>query len=206
MVKKYFHLTYHDYYYGVLFSDVLPKFEKYCNFYGYEKHHLRYISKHFFFRISWKKITNHSQKEVNNIISNDDVNSPFKNIEYLFDKYFVNNHLFIIPTEKYSFVEYNTKTFKVEKHITQNEIINVNCDIDDTCYIDDTGYDMKLTPMNYNIIKEFEENQKPIYNYCLPEDISFFNHIYCQQGNYNIEPSQIIALSDNYIYYIYKQE
>jgi hypothetical protein len=73
----------------------------------------------------------------------------------------------------------------------------VNCDIDDTCYTD-----MKITPMNYNIIKEFEENQKPIYNYCLPEDISFFNHIYCQQGKYNIEQTQITALSDNYIYYI----
>ena len=197
MVKQNFHLTYHDTYYGVLFSNVLPKFEKYCNFYGYEKHHIQHITKHFFFIISWKKITNHSQKEVNDIISNDDVNSPFKNIEYLFDKYFVNNHLFIIPTENYSFIEYNTKTFKVEKHITQNEIINVNCDIDDTCYTD-----MKISPMNYNIIKEFEENQKPIYNYCLPEDISFFNHIYCDYGNYNIEPSQIIALSDNYIYYI----
>ena len=197
MVKQNFHLTYHDTYYGVLFSNVLPKFEKYCNFYGYEKHHIQHIAKHFFFIISWKKITNHSQKEVNNIISNDDVNSPFKNIEYLFDNYFVNNHLFIIPTEKYSFVEYNTKTFKIEKHITQNEIINVNCDIDDTWYSD-----MKITPMNYNIIKEFEENQKPIYNYCLPEDISFFNHINCDYGNYNMEQPQIIALSDNYIYYI----
>lgn len=198
MVKQNFHLTYHDTYYGVLFSNVLPKFEKFCNFYGYDKHHLSHISKHFFFIISWKKITNHSQKEVNNIISNDDVNSPFKNIEYLFDNYFVNNHLFIIPTENYSFVEYNTKTFKIEKHITQNKIINVNCDIDDTCYTD-----MKISPMNYNIIKELEENQKPIYNYLLPEDISFFNYIYCDVGDYNIEQTQITALSDNYIYYIH---
>ena len=61
---------------------------------------------------------------------------------------------------------------------------------------------MKILPMNYNIIKEFEENQKPIYNYCLPEDISFFNHIYCDVGNYSIGKTQITALSDNYIYYI----
>ena len=64
MVKqKYFHLTYHDIYYGLLFRNVLPKFEKYCNFYAYEKHQIQPISKNFFFIISWKKITNHSQFE-----------------------------------------------------------------------------------------------------------------------------------------------
>jgi hypothetical protein len=199
--KNYFRITTHDTYYGLKFSNVLQKFEKYCNFYGYETQHIPHISKHFFFEINWKKITNNMHKEVDNIKSNDDVNSLFKNIEYLFDKYFGNNHLFIIPTENYSFIEYNTKTLRIEKHITKKEIIHVNCDIDDTCYTD-----MKISPMNYDIIKEFEENQKPIYNYCLPEDITFFNHIYCNNGNYNIEQSQILALSDNYIYYINVQK
>ena len=195
--KNCFSITTHDTYYGLKFKNVLPKFEKYCNFYGYEKHHIPHISKHYFFKINWKKITTKTNKEINNIKSKDDVNSPFKNIEYLFDTYFVNNHLFIIPTEKYSFIEYNTKTLRIEKHITQKEIIQVNCNIDDTSYTD-----MKIISINYDIIKKFEEISKPIYYYCLPEDITFFNYIYRDNGNYNIEQSQILALSDNYIYYI----
>ena len=50
-------------------------------------------------------------------------------VEYLFDKYFVNNHLFFVPTENYSFIEYNTKTLRVEKHlkIIQSQFINIVC-------------------------------------------------------------------------------
>jgi len=39
----------------------------------------------------------------------------------------------------------------------------------------------------------------------LPEDISFFNYIYCEYGDYDNENSKIYALSDEYIYYIYIQ-
>ena len=123
-----------------------------------------------------------------------------ESIEYLFDKYFVNNHLFIVPTENYSFIEYNTKTLRVERHIIHKKIINVNYNIDDTCYTD-----MKITYNNYKIIKTFENNSKPVYKYCLPEDISFFNYIYCEYGDYDNENSKIYALSDEYIYYIYIQ-
>ena len=94
-----------------------------------------HISKHYNFEISWDKISN-DEELVKKIKNNDDINQPFKNIEYLFDKYFVNNHFFILPTEKYSFIEYNTKTLRVERHLTHNKIINVNSKIYDTCYTD----------------------------------------------------------------------
>ena len=128
-------------------------------------------------------------------------NTKNTDIKYLFDKYFVNNHLFIVPTENYSFTEYNTKTLRVEKHIIHNKIINVNYNIDETCYSD-----MKITYNNYKIIKTIENNLKPIYKYCLPEDISFFNYIYCEYGDYDDGNSKIYALSDEYIYYIYIQK
>ena len=62
---------------------------------------------------------------------------------------------------------------------------------------------MKTTYNNYKIIKMFEENVKPIYKYIIPEDISVFNHIYCEYGDYDTGNSMIYALSDKYIYYIY---
>jgi len=196
-----FNITTSDTYYGVEFRKILQPFEKFCNFYGYIKHKDE-VSTHYTFDISWEKINEVENTLVDNIRSKNDINSKFKSIEYLFDKYFVNNHLFIVPTENYSFIEYNTKTLRVEKHIMHNKIINnVNCNIDETCYSD-----MKITYHNYKIIKNFEDNQKPIYNYCLPEDISFFNYIYCDMGDYNVGQSQITALSDNYIYYIYIQK
>jgi hypothetical protein len=48
----------------------------------------------------------------------------------------------------------------------------------------------------------FEENAKPIYKYIIPEDISVFNHIYYEYGDYETDNSMIYALSDKYIYYI----
>ena len=195
-----FHISHSDTYYGIEFIKNLQPFKKFCNFYGYKKHKDE-ISKHYSFDISWGKINEVENKLVDNIISKNDINSKFKSIEYLFDKYFVNNHLFIVPTENYSFIEYNTKTLRVEKHIIHNKIINVNYNIDETCYSD-----MKITYNNYKIIKTFENNLKPIYKYCLPEDISFFNYIYCEYGDYDDGNSKIYALSDEYIYYIYIQK
>ena len=195
-----FHISHSDTYYGIEFIKILQPFKKFCNFYGYKKHK-DLISKHYSFDISWEKINEVENKLVNNIRSKNDINSKFKSIEYLFDKYFVNNHLFIVPTENYSFIEYNTKTLRVEKHIIHNKIINVNYNIDETCYSD-----MKITYNNYKIIKNFENNLKPIYKYCLPEDVSFFNYIYCEYGDYDDGNSKIYALSDEYIYYIYIQK
>jgi hypothetical protein len=65
---------------------------------------------------------------------------------------------------------------------------------------------MKITLNNYKIIKTFENNSKPVYKYCLPEDISFFNYIYCEYRDYDTGNSKIYALSDEYIYYIYIQK
>jgi hypothetical protein len=195
-----FHISHSDTYYGIEFIKILQPFQKLKNFYGYKKHKDE-ISKHYSFDISWEKINEVEDNLVDNIRSKNDINSKFKSIEYLFDKYFVNNHLFIVPTENYSFIEYNTKTLRVEKHIIHNKIINVNYNIDETCYSD-----MKITYNNYKIIKKFENNLNPIYKYCLPEDISFFNYIYCEYGNYDTGNSKIYALSDKYIYYIYIQK
>ncbi len=194
-----FYISHSDTYYGIEFRKILQPFRKFCNFYGYKKHKDE-ISKHYSFNVSWKKINAIENNLVDNIKSKNDINSKFKSIEYLFDEYFVNNHLFIVPTENYSFIVYNTKTLRVEKHIIHNKIINVNYNIDDTCYTD-----MKITYNNYKIIKTFENNSKPVYKYCLPEDISFFNYIYCEYGDYGNENSKIYALSDEYIYYIYIQ-
>jgi hypothetical protein len=191
-----FKISHSDTYYGIEFIYVPQSFKKFCNFYGYSIHK-DHISKHYNFEISWNKISD-DEELVKKIKNKDDIDQPFKNIEYLFDKYFVNNHLFILPTEKYSFIEYNTKTLRVEKHLTQNKIINVNSKIYDTCYTD-----MKTTYNNYKIIQMFEENAKPIYKYIIPEDISVFNHIYCEYGDYDTGNSMIYALSDKYIYYIY---
>jgi len=195
-----FHISHSDTYYGIEFIKILQPFKKFCNFYGYKEHNNK-ISQYYSFDISWQKINVVEHNLVDNIKSKNDINSKFKNIEYLFDKYFVNNHLFIVPTENYSFIEYNTKTLRVEKHIIHKKIINVNYNIDDTCYTD-----MKITNNNYKIIKTFENNSKPVYKYCLPEDISFFNYIYCEYGDYGTENSKIYALSDEYIYYIYIQK
>lgn len=100
-----------------------------------------------------------------------------------------------MPTENYSFVEYNTKTQRIEKHIIHNNIIDVNCCIDDTCYTD-----MKISYNNYKIIKEFEDTTMPIYKYCLPENIGLFNFIYCEYGDYDTSNSKIYALSELYLY------
>ena len=118
-----FHISHSDTYYGIEFIKILQPFKKFCNFYGYKKHKDE-ISKHYSFDINWEKINVVEHNLVDNIKSKNDINSKFKSIEYLFDKYFVNNHLFIVPTENYSFIEYNTKTLRVEKHIIHNKIIN----------------------------------------------------------------------------------
>ena len=192
-----FHISHSDTYYGVVFINVLHPFKKFCKFYEYKKHKDG-ISKHYNFDISWENITPTKSELVSKIKENDDKDSKFKDIEYLFEKYFINNHIFIVPTENYSFVEYNTKTQRIEKHIINNNIINVNCSIDDTCYTD-----MKISYNNYKIIKEFEDTKMPIYKYCLTENIGLFNFIYCEYGDYDTDNSKIYALSDNYIYYIY---
>lgn len=195
-----FHISHSDTYFGIEFIKVPHSFKKFCNFYGYKKHKDE-ISKHYSLDISWEKITNVEDKLVSDIINKNNLDTPFKNIEFLFDKYFINNYLLIVPTENYSFVEYNTKTQCVEKHIIYNKIFDVNCSLDNTCYTD-----MKITYNNYQIIKTFENISKPIYQYCLPENISFFNYIYCEYGDYDSSNSKIYALSDKYIYYIYVQK
>ena len=195
-----FHISHSDTYYGIEFVKILKPFEKFTKFYEYKKHKDT-ISKHYSFNISWKKINTVGKKLINKIKDNNNVDTLFKNIEHMFDKYFMNNDVFIVPTENYTFIEYNTKTQRVEKHILHNKIIDVDCDIDDTTYTN-----MKISYSNYKIIKEFENLSKQIYKYCLPENISFFNYIYCEYGDFNIEQSQIYALSDEYIYYIYVQK
>jgi hypothetical protein len=195
-----FHVSHSDTYYGIEFIKVLRPFKKFCKFYESKKHKDG-ISKHYSFDISWDKINIAENELVNEIKQKNNIDTPFKNIEYLFDTYFINNHLFIVPTENYSFIEYNTKTHRVEKHITHNNSINNICSIYNTCYTD-----MKISYSNYEIIKEFENTAMPIYKYCLPENISFFNYIYCESGDYGTGNSQIYALSDEYIYYIYIQK
>ena len=195
-----FHVSHSDTYYGIEFIKVLRPFKKFCKFYESKKHKDG-ISKHYSFDISWDKINIAENELVNKIKQKNNIDTPFKNIEYLFDTYFINNHLFIVPTENYSFIEYNTKTHCVEKHITHNNSINNICSIYNTCYTD-----MKISYSNYEIIKEFENTAMPIYKYCLPENISFFNYIYCESGDYNTGNSMIYALSDEYIYYIYIQK
>jgi len=192
-----FHISHSDTYYGIEFINVLHSFKKFCKFYEYKKHKDS-ISKHYDFDISWENIRLTKSELVTKIKENDDKDSKFKHIEYLFEKYFINNHIFIVPIENYSFVEYNTKTQRIEKHIIHNNIIDVNCSIEDTCYTD-----MKISYNNYKIIKEFEDTTMPIYKYCLPENICSFKFIYCEYGDYDTDNSKIYALSDNYIYYIY---
>ncbi len=102
-----FHISHSDTYFVIVFLKILQSFKKFTKFYEYNKHKDE-ISKHYQFDISWEKINLAKNELVNKIKTKDDANSPFKNIEYLFEKYFVNNHLFIVPTENYS--EYNTKT------------------------------------------------------------------------------------------------
>lgn len=192
-----FHVAHSDAHYGIEFVKVLRPFEKFLKFYESKKHKDG-ISKHYSFDISWEKINVVKNELVNEIKEKNNIDTPFKNIEYLFDTYFANNHLFIVPTENYSFVEYNTKTHRVEKHITYDNSIDNICSLSYTSYTD-----MKLSHSNYEIIKEFEDMAMPIYKYCLPENISFFNYIYCPTGDYDIGISMIYALSDEYIYYIF---
>ena len=196
-----FHVSHNDTYYGIEFIKVLCPFKKFLKFYESKKHKDG-ISKHYSFDISWEKMNAVKKELVNEIKQKNDIDTPFKSVEYLFDTYFTNNHLFIVPTENYSFIEYNTKTRRVEKHITSNDIVDTNCSISYTGYTDD----MKISYSNYEIIEEFENMGTPIYKYCTPENISFFNYIYCKSGDYDVGNSMIYALSDEYIYYIFIQK
>lgn len=192
-----FQVEYNTTHYGIDFVKVLHPFEKFCKFYESQKHKDG-MSKHYSFDISWDKINVVNNELINEIKQKNNNDTPFKNIEYLFDTYFINNHLLIVPTENYSFIEYNTKTHIVEKHITYNDSIDTNCSISYTNYTE-----MKISYSNYEIIEEFQNAAIPIYQYCLPEKISFFNYIYFQTGDYDTRISMIYALSDEYIYYIY---
>ena len=154
-----FHVSHSDTYYGIEFIKVLRPFKKFCKFYESKKHKDG-ISKNYSFNISWDKINIAENELVNEIKQKNDIDTPFKNVEYLFDTYFINNHLFIVPTENYSFIEYNTKMNRVEKHIIHNNSINNICSIYNTCYTD-----MKISYSNYEIIKEFENMAMPIYKY-----------------------------------------
>lgn len=77
-----FKVSHSDTYYGIEFIYVPQSFKKYCNFYGYSIHK-DHISKHYQFEISWNKISD-DEEFVKKIKNNDDINQPFKNIEYLF--------------------------------------------------------------------------------------------------------------------------
>ncbi len=194
-----FAITSSDSYYGMQFEKIPRPFKKFCRFFGYKKH-VDCISKNYYFSITWKKITSEDSELINTIKIQDetDLNNQYKNIEYLLKDYFIFNHIFIIPTQKYTFIEYNTKTKKIEKHI-----INKNKIIDVDLYLENTRYtDMMISYHDYEIIKEFEKSDKPIYQYFLPENISSFKHMYCKYGYYGNDNSTIYALSDEYLYYI----
>lgn len=90
-----FKVSHSNTYYGIEFIYVPQLFKKFYNLYEYSVHK-DHVSKNYNFEISWNKISD-DEELVKKIKNNDDINQLFKNIEYLFDKYFVNNHLFLSP-------------------------------------------------------------------------------------------------------------
>lgn len=162
--------------YRIKFINFTHPISSFYNCHIYKKHKYN-------FEIKWQNIDDADTELVNQIRTNNDINSPFKSIETLFDTHFINNHLFMVPTMHKTFIEYNNKTRRIQRHITQDEVFHLNCRSDE--------FDIPLLYDNISILKKFEHNAKPVYTYCLPEDISYFKFVW---GNY--------ALSDQYIYYI----
>lgn len=182
------------------FVEVPKKFLPYVSFYGYETH---VVSKHYIFKVFYKPINRDTDREMmDEIRRKSDINNPYRNVEYLFDNLFSNIHIFIVPTNSYRYLEYNTKTRMFErKVVSMDEIV----DVDEKLF--DYSYSQRetISVQNHVKLERFERNDKPIYFYLLPEEIVEFNFMYSIYGHYGNEHNKIFAMSDNYIYEIYTQ-